>query len=129
MQDDMWEWQKTFTDAEREAHKAWMEEMSIPEDHPGGKEAREAHEKEIDEIWDEVEGGGDGKLNREQFQAYFTRLNDLYVSKGLKGRDYTEEEWDMVWAAFNGYNGGQPEPVYEGVTRDDMNYVTEHATY
>ena len=58
LQDDMWEWQKKFTDAEREAHNEFMREMSEPEDQ-GGREKREAHQKKIDDAWDEIACGSE----------------------------------------------------------------------
>ena len=56
-------------------------------------------------------------------------MNELASSRGLKTRDYTEEQWDMIWTAFNGYNGGNPEPHYEGVTKEDVMYVSRHTTF
>ena len=41
LQDDMWEWQKTFTDAERELQEAWEAKLRIPDDEEGGTQARE----------------------------------------------------------------------------------------
>ena len=106
-----------------------MREMSEPEDQ-GGREKREAHQKKIDDAWDEIANGSE-RINFDQFKALCDRINEIYVELGQKGREYSEEEWNMLWAAFNGYNGGKgkPEDSYDGITKDDFYYVTEHATY
>ena len=50
------------------------------------------------------------------------KMNACAVNRGLKSREYTEAEWDMLWTSFNGYNGGKgaPEDFYEGVTKEDV---------
>ena len=103
--------------------------MRVPDEEEGGKEARDAYQKEIDDAWNEVHGDGNGIIDRDQFQAFMEKMNQCAVAKGLKERTYTDEEWNMLWTAFNGYNGGNPEPHYEGVTYDDIMYVARHATY
>ena len=103
--------------------------MRVPDEEEGGKEARDAYQKEIDDAWNEVHGDGNGIINFDQFQAFMEKMNQCAVAKGLKERTYTDEEWNMLWTAFNGYNGGNPEPHYEGVTYDDIMYVARHATY
>ena len=59
-------------------------------------------------------------------------MNQHRANEGLKERDYTDEQWNMVWKAFNEYNGGNApgtEGAYEGVTKEDIIYVSRHATY
>ena len=58
-------------------------------------------------------------------------MNECALARGLKGREYTEEEWNMVWTTFNGYNGGKAaaEDQYEGVTKEDIMYCSRHATF
>ena len=104
-----------------------MREMSEPEEQ-GGREKREAHQKKIDDAWDEIASGSE-TINFDQFKALCDKINEIYVELGQKGREYTEGEWNMLWAAFNGYNGGNGNNRYEGITKDDFYYVTEHATY
>ena len=45
LQDDIWEWQKTFSDAENEAQEAWEAKLRIPDDEEGGQAAREMFTK------------------------------------------------------------------------------------
>ena len=103
--------------------------MRIPDEEEGGQANREAFQKKIDDAWNEVHSDGSGTIDRVQFQTFMMKMNECAIARGLKGREYTEEEWNMLWTAFNGYNGGNPEPHYEGVTYADVMYVSRHATY
>ena len=103
--------------------------MRIPDEEEGGTANRIVFEKEVDDAWDEVHGNGNGIIDFDQFKAFMNKMNDCAVARGLKSRDYTEEEWDMIWTAFNGYNGGNSELQYEGITKDDLMYVSRLATY
>ena len=129
LQDDLWEWEKTLTDAEREAKEAFEASLRIPDEEEGGQANREAFQKEIDDGWNEVHGDGNGIIDFEQFKVFMMKMNDCAIARGLKAREYSDEEWNMLWTAFNGYNGGNPEPHYEGVTYDDIMYVSRHAAY
>ena len=71
---------------------------------------------------------GNGIIDRDQFQAFMMKMNECAIARGPKGRAYTEEEWNMLWAAFNGYNGGNPEPFYEGEWQNESNRGAPHGT-
>ena len=129
LQDDVWEWSKNFTDAENEAQEAFEASLRIPDEVEGGTANREAFQKEVDDAWDEANGDGNSIIDRYQFQAFMTKMNECAIARGLKSRDYSEEEWNMIWTAFNGYNGGNPESPYEGVTKEDVMYVSRHASF
>merc|ERR1719225_253936 len=42
LQDDLWEWEKTLTDAEKEAKEAFEASLRIPDEEEGGQANREA---------------------------------------------------------------------------------------
>ena len=72
-------------------------------------------------------------LDLNMFKFFISKMNQHAIAEGLKEREYTEEQWAMVWKAFNEYNGGKGGPdhaeAYDGITREDLIYVSRHATF
>ena len=102
-------WENSFSPEEQAAGGAFEEQLKT------NPETLQAFMAEINETFATCDVNGDNLLDKTEFKAFVTTMNNHGVSRGLKNRDTTDEFINMVFPCFDGFTQG-----VEGVSKGEI---------
>ena len=109
LKEDKAAWESSFTDEEKQKGAAFEDELKK------NPEALQTFVGQIDSTFTEADSNGDGKLVRDEFKQFVSKMNAHGVARGLKHRETTDEFIDKVFPSFDGFN-----PTQAGVSKAEI---------